>query len=92
MAGERPPREEKPRLARMAALFGFGLLAFNPPLLTAFDKPTTVFGLSVLLVWIFGAWSLLILLVALAVERDHPGSGPDSRPDSHPDSGAGGRG
>lgn len=78
MAGERPPRGKR-RLARLTALFGFGLLAFNPPLLSAFDRATTVFGLSVLLLWIFGAWAVLILLMALTVEQPDGADGPEGR-------------
>jgi hypothetical protein len=52
---------------RLAALFFAGCVAFCYPLLAAFNVPTTVFGLPVLYVYVFGAWAAVILLAALAV-------------------------
>ena len=54
---------------RLVALFLAGALMFNYPLLALFDRADTAFGIPVLYVYIFGAWALLIALLALVVER-----------------------
>ncbi len=46
------------------ALFLFGLLAFNPPLLSIFDRSALVFGMPLLYVYLFCAWGLTIALIA----------------------------
>jgi len=50
--------------ARLAALFLAGCIAFGYPVLAAFNVRATVFGLPVLYVYVFGAWLVLIALVA----------------------------
>jgi hypothetical protein len=55
---------------RLAALFLLGVLLFNYPLLALFNRATLVAGVPLLYVYIFGAWALLIGLLALAVERN----------------------
>lgn len=60
---------------RMAAMFVAGFLAFNPPLLWAFDGDGLVFGIPILYVSLFAAWGALIVAMALATEsycRTHP--------------------
>jgi hypothetical protein len=54
---------------RLAALFLLGALLFNFPLLAVFNRPAYVFGIPVLYAYIFFAWTLLIGLLALVVER-----------------------
>jgi hypothetical protein len=54
---------------RLVALFMLGALLFNYPILALFNKPNLVFGIPLLYAYIFAAWALLILLMALAVER-----------------------
>ncbi|MEM8960479.1 MAG: hypothetical protein AAGD38_03290 [Acidobacteriota bacterium] len=56
------------RPVRLLALFLFGLVLFGFPLLGLFSRPTTVFGLPLLYVYIFGAWALFIALIAWLVE------------------------
>ncbi|MFO1397082.1 MAG: hypothetical protein U1F48_08470 [Burkholderiales bacterium] len=55
--------------ARLVALFALGLALFNYPLLALFDVAATVLGVPVLYAYIFGAWALLIALLALTIER-----------------------
>jgi len=57
------------RSQRLAALFLLGALLFNYPLLALFNLPADVLGVPVLYAYIFGAWALLIALLALVVER-----------------------
>ncbi|ANQ85587.1 hypothetical protein [Azoarcus olearius] len=54
---------------RLVAVFLIGLLLFNFPLLSLFDRPVTVFGLPLLHVYLFAAWAGLIALVAWIAER-----------------------
>jgi hypothetical protein len=56
---------EANRTKRLIGLFLLGYLIFNPPLITLFDLPALVWGIPLLYVYIFGAWVLIILLVAL---------------------------
>lgn len=57
------------RTARLVALAILGCVLFNYPILALFNRPGTFFGVPVLYAWIFGAWTVLILLMARAVER-----------------------
>ena len=54
-----------PRLVAVAVL---GFLLFAPPLLTLFDRHAEVFGVPVLMVYLFTAWAVVIGLVA-AINR-----------------------
>ncbi|GLZ36149.1 hypothetical protein Lesp02_83360 [Lentzea sp. NBRC 105346] len=47
----------------------FGCLLFLPPLMTAFDRGDQVFNVPVVWAYLFGAWALLIALMALLVRR-----------------------
>jgi hypothetical protein len=58
------------RTPRLIALAILGCLLFNFPILAVFNRPGTFLGIPVLYAWIFGAWTLLIVLMAHAVERD----------------------
>ena len=53
---------------RLLALFAAGVLLFNFPLLKLWLSEHTVFGLPLLPVALFGAWALLIVLLALLME------------------------
>lgn len=56
--------------ARLAlALCAAGLVLFNFPLLTVWDRDATVFGLPLLPVVLFGIWGALIVALAIASER-----------------------
>jgi hypothetical protein len=54
---------------RLVALFLFGLLLLNFPLLALFDRPAEVFGIPSLFAYVFAVWALLIGLMALVLER-----------------------
>jgi hypothetical protein len=53
---------------RLVALFLLGVLLFTPPLLGIFNSPARVFGIPALYLYLFAAWTLLIVLVALVIE------------------------
>ena len=54
---------------RLLAIFLLGALAFSPPFLAIFAVDDVVFGMPVLFLYLFGAWALLIALVAATLER-----------------------
>ena len=54
---------------RLLALFLLGIIAFTPPFLGIFNTPRLILGIPVLYLYLFGAWGLLIGLVALTVHR-----------------------
>jgi hypothetical protein len=54
---------------RLLALFGFGWLLFNFPLLGLWDLETTIFGIPLLPAALFGIWLVLIALTAWLMER-----------------------
>jgi hypothetical protein len=53
---------------RLASLFLLGVLLFNPPLLSIFDFPEYVLGIPVLYIYLFTAWAVLVVLMALTIE------------------------
>jgi hypothetical protein len=57
------------RSQRLVALFLIGLVLFNYPVLAAFNRATDVLGVPLLYAYLFGAWALLIALLALVVAR-----------------------
>ena len=61
-------RESAGKGQRLIALFVLGCLLFNYPILSLFNVPAEVFGVPVLYAYIFAAWTLLITLMAFAVE------------------------
>ena len=60
--------EHEHRGQRLIALFIFGWLLFNYPVLSLFNVATETFGVPVLYAYIFAAWALLVALMALVVE------------------------
>ena len=54
---------------RAAALFVLAILLFNPPLLSIFSAEVRVFGMPLPYLYLFGAWALVVALVALHAER-----------------------
>ena len=64
------------------ALCAAGLVLFNFPLLTVWDRDATVFGLPLLPVALFGIWFLLIVALALLADSRRPPAapGPDGPP------------
>ena len=53
----------------MIAVFLFGCLLFNYPLLYLFNQDYRLLGIPVLYVYAFAAWGLLIALTAAVIER-----------------------
>ena len=53
---------------RLVALFIFGCVLFNYPVLSLFNVAAVAFGVPVLYAYIFAAWALLVGLMALVVE------------------------
>jgi hypothetical protein len=61
----------------LVALGALGALLLSYPLLALFNLPVSVFGVPLLYGWLFGAWGLLIVLLALATRAPAvPGAGP----------------
>ena len=56
------------RAARFVALCMLGVLLFNFPVLALFNVQSSVLGVPVLYAYIFVAWAVLIVLMALASE------------------------
>ena len=54
---------------RLVGLFLLGCLLFNYPLLALFNTRATLFGIPLLYAYLFSAWALLIVLVAVIMER-----------------------
>ena len=54
---------------RLAAVFLLGCVLFNYPLIALFNKPSEIFDIPLLYFYLFGAWALLIGLMAWAIER-----------------------
>jgi hypothetical protein len=52
---------------RLVAVFMMGCLLFNYPLLALFARPVDVAGIPLLYLYVLGAWSLLIAVMAWAV-------------------------
>jgi hypothetical protein len=55
---------------RLAALCLLGLALFNFPMLALFNRSGTAFGVPLLYAYIFLAWAVLIVLMAVVVESD----------------------
>ena len=53
---------------RLVALFILGCLLFNYPVLSLFNVPVDALGVPLLYVFIFAAWTVLVALMAFAVE------------------------
>lgn len=58
-----------PTGSRLAAVFLLGGALLNYPLLSIFAPLRDVAGIPLLYAFVFGAWGLLIALMALLVER-----------------------
>jgi hypothetical protein len=54
---------------RLAAVFLLGSVLLNYPILAIFTRPENVAGIPLLYGYVFGAWILLIALLAWVVER-----------------------
>ena len=61
--------ESDRKAQRFVALCMLGMLMFNYPILAIFNVPGSVLGVPLLYAYIFAAWALLILLMALVARR-----------------------
>ncbi len=55
---------------RLAALFVIGIAALYPPLLEAFNRPSSFLGIPILPLYLFSAWSVLVLAGWIVSRRD----------------------
>jgi hypothetical protein len=68
---EGPQQEAADRKGqRFVALCMLGFLLFNYPVLALFNVQGSVFGVPVLYAWLFGAWLLLIVVMARVARGD----------------------
>ncbi len=54
---------------RLAAVFLLGCILLNYPILSLFARPGSIAGIPLLYAYLFGAWVVLIGLMALVAER-----------------------
>ena len=66
---------------RLVALFLFGFVLLNYPILSLLNLDITVFAIPLVYIYLFGIWSLLIFLSALIMSRSK------KRPDNSEKSG-----
>lgn len=57
------------QIQSLVALFAVGVVLLNYPILTILRGDARLFGIPALYVYLFAAWALLILLMAIVVER-----------------------
>ena len=67
---------------RLVALFLLGVFLFTPPFLGIFNTPDRILGLPSLYLYLFAAWTLLIVLVTLAIESSDADEGPARTPEA----------
>ena len=60
---------ENRKSKRLVALFLFGIVLLNYPILSLLNINITVFGLPLVYIYIFGVWGMLIFLTALVMSR-----------------------
>ena len=74
---------------RLVALFLLGVFLFTPPFLGIFNTPGRILGLPSLYLYLFAAWTLLIVLVTLAIESSDADDGPARSAETPPSSSEG---
>lgn len=57
------------RPERLAGAFLLGLVLFMPPFLVIAARDVDIGGVPLLVLWVFGGWLALIVVLALVVER-----------------------
>ncbi len=57
---------------RLVALFLFGCLLFNFPLLSLFAGSGRIWGIPLIYFYVFIAWAMIIGLMALIIEHKDP--------------------
>ena len=56
---------------RLVGLFLLGVLLFNFPLLSLFNRPALVWGIPVVFLYLFSVWALFIFMILL-ISRSNP--------------------
>ncbi len=70
-------KREYLKVQRLIALFAFGYILFNFPILSLFDLNQWFWGIPGLFVYLFAAWLIVIMLMALVIESgDKPQNNP----------------
>jgi hypothetical protein len=54
---------------RLIAVFLLGCVLLNYPILFLLNRPEPILGIPLLYIYIFGAWTFLIGLMAFVIER-----------------------
>ncbi|WP_319525350.1 hypothetical protein [uncultured Desulfosarcina sp.] len=62
---------DKTTAGRLIGLFLLGLLLFNFPLISLFNRPALLLGIPVLYFYLFAVW-LLVILLMLLISRSKP--------------------
>ena len=57
------------KIQRLVVLFVLGNLLFNYPLLALFNRALSLGSVPLLYVYLYGAWALLIGLLALVIHK-----------------------
>jgi len=70
---------EKINGGRLVGLFLLGMVIFNFPFLCLFNRPMLVLGIPVLYLYLFGVWSLLVILMLLLSRSGPDRPSPDHR-------------
>ena len=60
---------ENKKSKRLVALFLFGFVLLNYPILSLLNINITIFGFPLLYIYIFSIWGLIIFLSALVMSR-----------------------
>ena len=53
---------------RLIAIFAMGWILLNYPILSLFSRSADLAGIPLLYAYVFGAWTLLIAVIAFVVE------------------------
>jgi hypothetical protein len=60
---------------RLIALFLLGVLLLTPPMMAIFNVEELVFGIPLLFLYLFGAWLIVVLLLALILRTGNEAEG-----------------
>lgn len=58
---------------RLVAVFLIGFVLLNYPILSLFDRPTELFGVPLLFLYVFAAWAGIIAVMAWVIEGSGSG-------------------
>jgi hypothetical protein len=70
---------------RLIGIFLLGVVLFNYPVLSLFNREIFLSGIPILYLYLFGTWALLILLTAMVTGSRRSGlreQGMDERPET----------